>query len=69
MKFEVHNIINSGTWAGAVMAGAGALTLNQWLAVGGFVLAAAGFGVNVWHKISMVRLAKRELALKAGDLT
>jgi len=51
---------NFTTWGGAFIAGFGALTLTQWLAIGGFVLAVAGFAVNTWHKIAMYRLARFE---------
>ncbi len=51
---------NFTTWSGAAIAGFGALTLTQWLAIGGFVLAVAGFAVNTWYKIATYRLDKLE---------
>lgn len=61
---RLSSLLNWSTFSGAVMAGAGALSLAQWLAIGGFLLALAGFAVNLWHKIQMVRLRKRELRLQ-----
>lgn len=66
---RLSSVINWSTLSGAVMAGAGALTLAQWLAIGGFALALAGFGVNLWHKIQMVRLRKREVCLQEQQAT
>jgi hypothetical protein len=66
---KVQGIANISTLSGAAIAGFGALTLTQWLAIGGFVLAFAGFGVNLWHKVATYRLQRRELQLKlAGKL-
>lgn len=65
---RLSSLLNWSTFSGAVMASAGALTLAQWLAIGGFVLALAGFGVNLWHKIQMVRLRKRELRLQEQQI-
>lgn len=66
---KISSLINLSTWGGAFITGVGALTLTQWLAVGGFVLAAGGFCVNTWHKIAMYRLAKRESDLRFKNLT
>jgi hypothetical protein len=66
---KVQGIANISTLSGAAIAGFGALTLTQWLAIGGFILALAGFGVNFWHKVATYRLQRRELQLKlAGKL-
>lgn len=64
MGHKITSLLNSATWSGAIFATAGAFTLNQWLAIGGFALALGGFGVNAWHKITMVKLKKRELDMK-----
>lgn len=64
IEHKVQGIANISTLSGAAIAGFGAMTLTQWLAVGGFFLALAGFGVNLWHKIATYRLARRELQLK-----
>lgn len=61
---KIQGVANISTLSGAAIAGFGAFTLTQWLAIGGFVLALAGFGVNLWHKIATYRLARRELQLK-----
>jgi len=39
----------------------GAVTLTQWLAVGGFILALAGFVVNFWHKRQIIKIEKERL--------
>ena len=65
-----QGLANFSSLSGAAIAGFGALTLTQWLAIGGFVLALAGFCVNVRHKVAPYRLQQRELELKlTGDLS
>lgn len=49
------------TWAGAVISGLGAITVSQWLAVGGFLLAVAGFSVNLWHKRQDIKIKREQL--------
>ncbi|MBY6135028.1 phage holin family protein [Nocardioides marinus] len=61
---KIQGMANLSTLSGAAIAGFGALTLTQWLAIGGFVLAFAGFVVNLWHKIATYRLQRYELRLK-----
>lgn len=61
---KLQGIANISTLSGAAIAGFGALTLTQWLAIGGFVLALAGFCVNLWHKVATYRLQRRELQLR-----
>ena len=57
----VDRMINAGTWSGAFISAFGALTINQWLAIGGFCLAAAGFLVNFWFKsVSYTHLRAHE---------
>ena len=56
-------LINGSTWGGAVLAGVGAMTLSQWLAIFGACLALAGFCVNLWHKVRLVKLREQELEL------
>lgn len=53
--------LNASTWGGAFVSGVGALTVTEWLAVGGFILALGGFLVNWWHKRQLVRLARERL--------
>lgn len=50
------------TISGAGIAVVGGLTLTQWLAIGGFALAVAGFFVNLWFKRRMAHLREREVA-------
>lgn len=64
MTERATHMISATTWGGALVASAGALSLSEWMAVGGFTLALCGFAINVWHKISVVRLARAELRLK-----
>jgi hypothetical protein len=66
IEHKVQGIANISTLSGAAIAGFGALTLTQWLAIGGFILALAGFGVNFWHKVATYRLQRRELQLKVS---
>ncbi|MVO14803.1 hypothetical protein GO984_03180 [Rhodobacteraceae bacterium CY05] len=66
---KLQGLANFTTISGAAIAGVGALSLTQWLAIGGFVLALAGFGVNFWFKVATYRLQRRELQAKlAGKL-
>ena len=57
----VDRMINAGTWSGAFISAFGALTINQWLAIGGFCLAAAGFLVNFWFKYSLLKIDRAKL--------
>lgn len=55
-----------GTQAGAVMAVLGGLTLNEMLAIGGFLLAMGSFvfqvGVTIYYKHQHLQLARARLA-------
>lgn len=57
-------MLNAVTWGGAVVAGAGALTLADWMAVSGVFLALLGLVVNWWHKRALVRIARERLELE-----
>ena len=61
-------LINASTWSGAVLASIGALTLSQWLAIFGAGLALAGFGVNLWHKVRLIKLREQEIELQRRKL-
>ena len=56
-------LINASTWGGAMIAGIGAFTFSQWLAIFGAGLALAGSCVNLWHKVRIVKLREQELEL------
>ena len=56
-------LINASTWGGAMLASIGAVTLSQWLAIFGAGLALAGFCVNLWHKVRIVKLREQEVEL------
>ena len=58
---QLNELVNTVTWSGAGIAVVGAITITQWLAIGGLVLAAAGFVVNFWHKYRMVKIAEERL--------
>lgn len=47
--------------SGAATSGIGALTLTEWLAIGGFAVAFAGFVVNAIHKRAIYRLERDRL--------
>ena len=56
------------TWAGALIAGAGAMTITEWLAIFGFCLALAGFCVNTWHRVASYRLQKRKTLAEIAEI-
>ena len=59
--------VSSATWSGAIIAGFGALTINQYLAIGGFILAAGGFAVNFWHKTQIVKIERAKLRKELAE--
>ena len=61
-------LINATTWGGALLASVGAFTFSQWLAIFGAGLALAGFCVNLWHKVRIVKLREQELELQRQKL-
>lgn len=61
---NISSFLSVGTWSGAIASGVGAITLAEWLAIGGFLVALAGFFVNLWHKRKMVKVARERLALE-----
>lgn len=58
---RIGEVLSQVTWGGAGIGALGAITVIQWVAIGGFVLALAGFCVNWWHKAQMVKIAKERL--------
>lgn len=55
----------AGTQIGGLLAVVGGLTLNQWLAIGGFVMAVLSFAFQAWitwyYKEKHLRLAELRL--------
>lgn len=62
----------AGTQIGGLLAVVGGLTLNQWLAIGGFLLALASFIFQAWiswyFKQKHYRLAELRLRNEIPDL-
>ena len=56
-------VINAGTWGGAVIAGLGAWTIQEWLALAGFLLALVSLIFNIIHKTRIYRLEKKKAGL------
>ena len=61
---HISPFLSLSTWSGAIAGGVGALTLTHWLAIGGFVVAVAGFFVNLWHKRQLLKLERERLILE-----
>ncbi len=57
-KDSFFSLFSPVTYGGAIAAGAGWLTLTEWLALGGFAIAVGGFLVNFWHKKKVIQLAR-----------
>lgn len=75
---SIPAVTTKTSWLGALLAGTGALTLNEWLAVGGFVMAVmaslGGLALNAWFKhrrdIREQRIHElREILLRSGKDT
>lgn len=62
----------AGSVSGAAMAAAGSLTLNDWLSVGGFMLAMASVLFQVWatwfFKTRHLRIAEARLAADLKEM-
>lgn len=65
MTDKASGMLNASTWGGAGLAAIGGMTLTQWLAIGGFILALAGFIVNSYFKYKMYQLEKKKLEDKS----
>lgn len=63
MNDNFTNATNVGVWSGAVGAALGGVTLTEWLAIGGFVLAFLSFIVNFWHKRALIKIEREKLKL------
>ena len=46
---------------GAIISGAGAFTLQDWMAVGGFLLAVGAFVFNIHHKREIRKIEREKL--------
>ena len=57
---KVQAVTSMTTPTGAITAGAGAFTLNEWLAIGGFALALGSFGVNWYYQHKRYQLQKAD---------
>lgn len=55
---KVQTITNFTAPTGAATAGAGLLTFNEWLAIGGFLLACGSFLVNWYYQHKRYEIEK-----------
>lgn len=62
-KFQekVQAATSVATPTGAGVAGVGALTFNEWLALGGFLLALGGFVINWYYQHKRYELMKQDI--------
>lgn len=56
-----------GALSGGGLAALGILSFNEWLGAAGLILAVASFGVNLWHKRQMVRIAREAMERERHD--
>jgi len=61
---QLSTTSNATTWTGALGAGIGAVTVTQWLAIGGFAIAVIGLILNQVHNAKMRAMRREELELK-----
>lgn len=64
---QISLFLSASTWSGAIASGVGALTLTEWAAIGGFLVALAGFVVNVIHKRKIIKIERERLSLEFPD--
>jgi hypothetical protein len=50
------------SYGASIVAGMAGLTINEWIAIAGFFIGAASFGVNVWYKKESLSLERRKLS-------
>lgn len=63
-------VANKTTWFGAWTAGIfGGLSINEAVAIGGFIVAVLGFLANVWYRHKADRRAQQLFELKARRLS
>ena len=61
MTERIQGVVTAATWGGAAISTVGAVTLVQWMALGGFLLAVCGFVFNVWFKTQILKIEKEKL--------
>ena len=54
----VTKVANVTTYAGMTGSVVGGLALSEVIAIGGFLVALVGVGINFWHKRAVVRIAR-----------
>lgn len=64
MKDQILEQSQNVSWLGATIGVVGGITLTEFLAVGGFILALIGAAVNFWHKYSLVQLERKRFAIE-----
>jgi hypothetical protein len=57
----IEKVLAGGTYGGAATAVVGGLTVNEYVAIGGLVIAVCSFAVNVYYKRKHYRLAEKKL--------
>lgn len=57
---KVQGVTNITATSGALVSGAGALTLNEWLAIGGFTVAFLSFLINWYYQHKRFKLLKEQ---------
>lgn len=67
MKDQILEQSQNLSWVGATIGVVGGITLTEILAIGGFVLALFGAGVNFWHKYNLVKLERKRFEMESWD--
>ena len=67
MKDQILEQSQNLSWVGATIGVVGGITLTEILAIGGFVLALFGAGVNFWHKYNLVNLERKRFEMESKD--
>lgn len=63
-KTAASTALVTTTYSGAAVATIAGLTFNEWVAVGGLLVAIASFAVNIWYKKECLNLERRKLSEK-----
>jgi len=64
MKDQILEQSQNLSWVGATVGVVGGITLTEWMALGGFILALIGAAVNFWHKYSLVQLERKRFEIE-----